>query len=90
MNPINFALRRPKSVMVLLITVIMIGLSVIRPNSVDTLLREQGVELPLKRMAVDIFPALNLPVIYVCQPYGGMDPAPSSFLFSRRSLSPCS
>jgi len=26
-------------------------------------------------MAVDIFPALNLPVIYVCQPYGGMDAA---------------
>ena len=26
-------------------------------------------------MAVDIFPALNLPVIYVAQPYGGMDPA---------------
>jgi multidrug efflux pump subunit AcrB len=26
------------------------------------------------RMRVDIFPALNLPVIYVCQPYGGMDP----------------
>jgi multidrug efflux pump subunit AcrB len=26
-------------------------------------------------MPVDIFPALNLPVIYVCQPYGGMDPA---------------
>ena len=26
------------------------------------------------RMKVDIFPALNLPVIYVCQPYGGMDP----------------
>jgi multidrug efflux pump subunit AcrB len=26
-------------------------------------------------MEVDIFPALNLPVIYVCQPYGGMDPA---------------
>ena len=25
-------------------------------------------------MKVDIFPALNLPVIYVCQPYGGMDP----------------
>jgi multidrug efflux pump subunit AcrB len=23
---------------------------------------------------VDIFPSLNLPVIYVCQPYGGMDP----------------
>jgi multidrug efflux pump subunit AcrB len=26
-------------------------------------------------MEVDIFPNLNLPVIYVCQPYGGMDPA---------------
>lgn len=27
------------------------------------------------RMRVDIFPNLNLPVIYVCQPYGGMDPS---------------
>jgi multidrug efflux pump subunit AcrB len=26
------------------------------------------------RMKVDIFPAMNLPVIYVAQPYGGMDP----------------
>jgi multidrug efflux pump subunit AcrB len=26
-------------------------------------------------MSVDIFPNLNLPVVYVCQPYGGMDPA---------------
>ncbi|MFM9062432.1 MAG: efflux RND transporter permease subunit [Pirellula sp.] len=26
-------------------------------------------------MEVDVFPKLNLPVIYVCQPYGGMDPA---------------
>ncbi len=24
---------------------------------------------------VDIFPILNMPLIYVCQPYGGMDPA---------------
>jgi multidrug efflux pump subunit AcrB len=30
--------------------------------------------LAASRMKVDIFPALNLPVIYVCQPYGGMDP----------------
>src|SRR5262245_2912828 len=30
--------------------------------------------LAFNRMKVDIFPALNLPVIYVCQPYGGMDP----------------
>ncbi len=27
------------------------------------------------RMSVDIFPDLNLPVIYVAQPFGGMDPA---------------
>ncbi len=30
--------------------------------------------LAYSRMKADIFPALNLPVIYVCQPYGGMDP----------------
>ncbi len=29
----------------------------------------------VQRMKVDIFPALNLPVIYVAQPYGGLDPA---------------
>lgn len=34
-----------------------------------------GSVLALTRMKVDIFPNLNLPVIYVCQPYGGMDPA---------------
>src|SRR6266852_3964664 len=31
--------------------------------------------LAIMRMPVDIFPNLNLPVIYVAQPYGGMDPA---------------
>jgi multidrug efflux pump subunit AcrB len=31
--------------------------------------------LALARIDVDIFPRLNLPVIYVAQPYGGMDPA---------------
>jgi len=34
-----------------------------------------GSLLALTRMPVDIFPNLNLPVIYVAQPYGGMDPA---------------
>ncbi len=34
-----------------------------------------GSALAVWRMPVDIFPRLNLPVIYVCQPYGGMDPA---------------
>src|SRR5262249_56481364 len=31
--------------------------------------------LALTRMPVDIFPNLNLPVVYVAQPYGGMHPA---------------
>lgn len=31
--------------------------------------------LAVKRMAIDIFPNLGLPAIYVAQPYGGMDPA---------------
>ena len=31
--------------------------------------------LAVRRMKVDIFPALGTPVIYVAQPYGGMDPA---------------
>ena len=33
-----------------------------------------GSVLAVTKMKVDIFPSLNLPVIYVCQPYGGMDP----------------
>lgn len=31
--------------------------------------------LAVTRMPIDIFPKLNLPVIYVAQPYGGMSPA---------------
>jgi multidrug efflux pump subunit AcrB len=57
MNPIDFALRRPMTVMVLVVAVAL------------------GSLLAVRRMAIDIFPNLNLPVIYVCQPYGGMDPA---------------
>jgi multidrug efflux pump subunit AcrB len=33
-----------------------------------------GSALAVSRMRVDIFPPLNQPVIYVCQPYGGMTP----------------
>ncbi len=33
-----------------------------------------GAVLALSRMRVDVFPNLNQPVIYVCQPYGGMTP----------------
>src|SRR5271165_535291 len=57
MNPIVFALRRPLTVMVLVVAVAL------------------GSGLALTRMSIDIFPALNLPVLYVAQPYGGMDPA---------------
>ncbi|WP_435010721.1 efflux RND transporter permease subunit [Tundrisphaera lichenicola] len=57
MNPIVFALRRPLTVMVAVVAVVL------------------GSGLALLRMPVDIFPNLNLPVIYVAQPYGGMDPA---------------
>ena len=34
-----------------------------------------GCGLALREMDVDVFPNLDLPVIYVAQPYGGMDPA---------------
>src|SRR5512135_3162813 len=34
-----------------------------------------GSGLAIYRMPIDIFPNLNLPVIYVAQPYGGMDSA---------------
>jgi multidrug efflux pump subunit AcrB len=34
-----------------------------------------GSVLALSRMKLDIFPSLNLPVVYVAQPYGGLDPA---------------
>src|SRR5262245_22663634 len=56
MNPIEFALRRPVTVMVAMVALL------------------AGGWLAVTRMKVDIFPALNLPVVYVCQPYGGMDP----------------
>lgn len=31
--------------------------------------------LASQRMAIDVFPKLDLPVIYIAQPYGGLDPA---------------
>ena len=57
MNPIVFAMRRPLTVMVLVVAVVL------------------GSILAVTRMSIDIFPNLNLPVVYVSQPYGGMDPA---------------
>lgn len=34
-----------------------------------------GSALAVTRIKADIFPSLNQPVIYICQPYGGMSPA---------------
>ena len=75
MNPIVFAMRRPITVMVAIVAVALACFLALRPKGVDDFLRLAGVELPIRRMPVDIFPALDLPVIYVAQPYGGMDPA---------------
>lgn len=75
MNPIVFALRRPLTVIVALVAVALTCFAAIRPKSFDETLAKYGIDFPLKRMPIDIFPALDLPVIYVCQPYGGMDPA---------------
>jgi multidrug efflux pump subunit AcrB len=74
MNLILFALRRPLTVMVIIMAVALGAVMSIGKPLSDQL----GIPWPEgfpKGMEVDIFPSLNLPVIYVCQPYGGMDPA---------------
>src|SRR5438105_6553373 len=57
MNLVSFALRRPVTILVLVIAAILAGI------------------LAIQRMPRDIFPDLGVPVIYVAQPYGGVDPA---------------
>ncbi|HEX4795740.1 MAG TPA: efflux RND transporter permease subunit [Humisphaera sp.] len=57
MNLLRFALRRPISLIVLVLAVVGVG------------------TLALLRMPRDVFPDLGVPVLYVAQPYGGMDPA---------------
>jgi multidrug efflux pump subunit AcrB len=54
---IQFAMRRPITIMVAIVAIVL------------------GSALALSRIEVDIFPRLNLPVVYVAQPYGGMDAA---------------
>ena len=54
---VSFALRRPISVLVLVLATILVGI------------------MAIQRMPRDIFPDLGVPVLYVAQPYGGMDPA---------------
>src|SRR5256885_70514 len=54
---VSFALRRPLSLMVLVVASVLAGL------------------LAIQRMPRDVFPDLGVPVLYVAQPYGGIDPA---------------
>jgi multidrug efflux pump subunit AcrB len=57
MNLVSFALRRPISLLMMVLAAALVGF------------------LALDRMPRDIFPDLGVPVLYVAQPYGGMDPA---------------
>src|SRR5258706_10437244 len=57
MNLVASALRRPVTLLVLVIAVVLAGV------------------MAAVRMSRDIFPDLGVPVLYVAQPYGGMDPA---------------
>ena len=51
MNPVASSLRRPITVIVLVIAVVL------------------GAVLALQKMSRDIFPTLDMPTIYVAQPY---------------------
>src|SRR6201985_2998058 len=57
MNLVSFALRRPITLLPIVVAAALAGF------------------LALDRMSRDIFPDLGVPVLYVAQPYGGMDPA---------------
>ena len=74
MNLVRFALRRPFTVMVLVVAVALGAFLAVGGAVFQQLGMPWPEGLP-RGMEVDIFPSLNLPVIYVCQPYGGMDPA---------------
>src|SRR5262245_47005280 len=74
MRLVLFALRRPFSIIVLVVAIGLAALLAIGNSVFEQLGWPYPPGLP-KGMEVDIFPNLNLPVIYVFQPYGGMDPA---------------
>ena len=68
------AMRRPATVMVIILSIVLGSFLAIAPALFQNVKWPYPAGLP-KGMEVDVFPKLNLPVIYVCQPYGGMDPA---------------
>src|SRR3954464_2840112 len=74
MKLVLFALRRPLTVIVLIVAIALGAFLAVGNSIFDQLGLPYPAGLP-KGMEVDIFPNLNLPVIYVAQPYGGMDPA---------------
>ena len=71
---ISAALRRPFTVMVVILAIALGSFLAVGRSVCEQLGMPYPDGLP-RGMEVDIFPSLNLPVIYVCQPYGGMDPA---------------
>ncbi len=73
MNLILSAMRRPATVLVLVVSLALGSFLAVGPALFQHWRWPYPSGLP-KGMEVDIFPKLNLPVIYVCQPYGGMDP----------------
>ncbi len=75
MNPIVFALRRPYTVLVGVLALVLGGILALPGAGLDWVLSRLNIDASLPGMSIDIFPKLNLPVIYVAQPYGGMDPA---------------
>ncbi len=68
------ALRRPLTMLVLIVALAAGSFLAVGSSVCEQLGLPYPQGLP-RGMEVDIFPSLNLPVIYVCQPYGGMDPA---------------
>jgi multidrug efflux pump subunit AcrB len=80
MNPIVFALRHPYTIMVGVLALVLgsvLALARVLPDRIGW----GPVSVPVRSllpdrsgMSVDIFPSLNLSVIYVAQPYGGLDP----------------
>jgi len=71
---ITAALRRPLTVMVAVVAIVLGSFLAVGRSVCEQLGVPYPAGLP-RGMEVDIFPSLDLPVIYVCQPYGGMDPA---------------
>src|SRR5712664_3080635 len=57
MTPARAAMRRPITVVVAMVAVVLAGV------------------MALRQMPRDILPNLGVPIIYVAQPYGGVDPA---------------